>query len=198
MITTKKELKDWLFYEKNRYGIGKNSKIRFLFGSEIATIWHFQKRLRITEYYYNSQKKIRYIVSLFRLNHLRNKYGFHIGLNVCGRGLKLMHLGPILINGDVKIGENVSIHIGTSFVAQGVNNQVPIIGNGVVVGVGAVILGGIKIADNVAIGANAVVNKDVLEKNIAVAGIPAKKVSDNGRLKWGKTEGEILNYRENT
>ena len=37
----------------------------------------------------------------------------------------------------------------------------------------------IFIADYVAIGANAVVNKDVTEETVAVAGVPAKKISDN-------------------
>lgn len=40
-------------------------------------------------------------------------------------------------------------------------------------------IGAVKVADNVAVGANAVVTKDVLEEGIAVAGIPAKKVSNN-------------------
>ena len=84
------------------------------------------------------------------------------------------------------MGENVSLHINTSFVAQGVTGDVPIIGNGVVVGVGASVVGGIRIADNVAVGANAVVTKDILEENIAVAGVPAKKVSNNGRLNWNR------------
>ena len=97
-----------------------------------------------------------------------------------------MHLGPILTNGQTQIGENVSIHINTAFVAKGTTNDAPIIGNGCVIGTGAVIVGRIRIADNVAVGANSVVCKDVLEENIAIAGIPAKKVSNNGRLQWNK------------
>lgn len=58
-------------------------------------------------------------------------------------------------------------------------------GKHVVVGIGAVVLGDVIVADNVAIGAGAVVNKDVLESNIAVAGVPAKKISNNGSSKWG-------------
>ena len=47
-----------------------------------------------------------------------------------------------------------------------------------------VVLGNVTVADNVAIGANAVVNRDVLEENIAVAGVPAKKISNNGAIAW--------------
>lgn len=118
---------------------------------------------------------------------MRNKYALHIELNVCGKGLKIMHLGPILTNKNVKIGENASIHINTSFVAHGVTDEVPTVGNDVVIGVGAVLLGGIYISDGIAIGANAVVNKSFMEPGIAIAGIPAKKISDNGRARWNSS-----------
>lgn len=57
------------------------------------------------------------------------------------------------------------------------------------IGVGAVVLGDIELADNIAVGANAVVNKSFEEADIAIAGIPAKKISNNGRNVWaGKKE----------
>lgn len=68
--------------------------------------------------------------------------------------------------------------------------NVPKLGNGIVVEVGAVVVGG-YIANNVAIGANAVVCTDVTEENIAVAGIPAKKISNNGRLEWNKRKYDL-------
>lgn len=122
----------------------------------------------------------------YKLLRLQNRYGIHIPLNTCGKGLKLMHVGPVLINPKAKLGENCSIHINTAIAAGGVDNNAPIIGDGCVIGVGAVVLGEIKIANNVAIGSNAVVNKDVIKEDIAVAGVPAKKISDNGRTKWNK------------
>ena len=39
--------------------------------------------------------------------------------------------------------------------------------------------GKIKIGDNTAIGANSVVNKSFEEGNCTIAGVPAKKISDN-------------------
>lgn len=57
-------------------------------------------------------------------------------------------------------------------------------GNGIVMGIGSVVIGGVKIADNEAIGDNTVVTRDILEEDIAVAGVPARKVSVNGRSKW--------------
>lgn len=53
-------------------------------------------------------------------------------------------------------------------------------GNECYIAPGAVILENIKIADHVIIGANAVVTKDILEEGIAVAGAPARKISDHG------------------
>lgn len=191
MITNKKELQEWMTYEREKYYLPSNCIKRAILlasGNEYAIIWSFQRRLRITEYYYNTGKKIKYLFSKIILNKKRNKYGLHIGLNICGKGLKIMHLGSILTNGAVKIGEDVSIHINTSFVAPGISDKAPVIDDGVIVGVGAVVLGDVYVAKNVAIGANAVVTKSVFEENIAIAGVPAKKVSDNGRTKWNNKQ----------
>ncbi len=97
-----------------------------------------------------------------------------------------MHLGPVLISYKSSIGEDCSVHMNTSIVAGGRDNNAPTIGDNCVIGVGAVILGGITIASGVAIGANAVVNKDMLESNVAIAGVPAKKISNNGKESWNK------------
>lgn len=95
-------------------------------------------------------------------------------------------LVTVLLNGRVRIGENCSLHINTALGAGGTNDDVPVLGDGIVVGVGAVILGGVHLANHIAVGANAVVNKDFLEENIAIAGMPAKKISNNGSLEWNK------------
>lgn len=97
-----------------------------------------------------------------------------------------MHLGPILINGKARVGEDCVFHINTALVAGGLDGGVPHLGNHVIMGVGSVALGDIHIADNVAVGANALVNRSVEEENIAVAGVPAKKISNNGALEWNR------------
>lgn len=55
---------------------------------------------------------------------------------------------------------------------------IPRIGNNVILSSGAKIIGGITIGNNVTIGANAVVTKDVPDNSIAV-GIPAKVIAVN-------------------
>lgn len=187
MIKSKTILKEVLRYEQKMYGFRRiDAFIKYhIVASETAVIWHWQRRLRFTEYYYNTNHKFFYIISQIQLNKLSNKYGIHIPINVADKGLKIMHLGPILCNSKAKINENVSIHINTAFVARGTSDECPVIGNNCVIGVGATILGGVVIADGIAVGAHALVNKSFNEPNIAIAGVPAKKISNNGRNYWG-------------
>ena len=186
MIQSKKQLKEFLNEELPRY------KTRMLFRlfeiSERAIIYKYIKLLRKTEYYTNCNKKIRKIFYNLLLSKMSNKYSMNIPINSCDKGLQIMHVGPILMNSNTRCGKNLAIHINTSLVAGGRSHDAPIVGDNVIIGVGAVIVGGVRIANNVAIGANAVVNKDVLEENIAVAGVPAKKISNNGSTTWNPKE----------
>jgi serine O-acetyltransferase len=59
---------------------------------------------------------------------------------------------------------------------------VPTIGDNVFIGPGAKLFGEINIGDNVMIGANAVVTKSFEEGCCRIAGIPAKKISDEGNF----------------
>ena len=90
-------------------------------------------------------------------------------------GLRHQGLG-VVIHPNAVIGENVVIRqhvsIGTN-AKPGQGGLAPKIGNGVMSGAGAWILGNITIGNNVVIGANAVVLKDVPDDSIAV-GVPAK------------------------
>ena len=80
-------------------------------------------------------------------------------------------MGPIIINGNAKIGTECRIHVGVNIGANG--GKSPIIGNDVYIGPGAKIFGEIVIADSVKIGANAVVNKSCAQKGATLVGIPA-------------------------
>lgn len=186
MISSKEELKEFLRCERKYYISGSVIKglLKLMIGNEGAVIWNWQRRLRITEYHYNTHHKFRYGICKVLLNHMYNRYGLHIGLNVSGKGLHVMHLGPILINKNVRIGENCCIHTNTALVAGGMTNKTPVIGDNVVIGLGTTILGGVTIANGIAIGANSLVNKSFLEEDIGIAGNPARKISNNGRKQW--------------
>lgn len=187
IIESRADLKDWLKYEKSKY-----KRVTPLYGLGLLTeqdvIWKYQRRLRITEYHHNTRHKIRYLFSRLRLHRLQFRYGMKVKLNSCGRGLKIMHLGSILTNGD--LGEDCSIHVNVSIVSGGRDTGTPVIGSHNVIGVGAVILGSVKLGNGIAVGANAVVTKSFEEDNIAIAGVPAKKISDNGAGSWNKTQPE--------
>lgn len=188
-IHTKQDLNEWLQYELGNYG-GNNlkGKIRAFFPiSERDILKKHLVLLRKTEYYTNRGIKLAAKFYHFRLERFQNKYGLHIPLNTCGKGLRIMHVGPVLINGSATVGEDCTFHINTALVAGGTNDDAPYLEDGVVLGIGSVVLGKTHISRNVAIGANAVVNKDVEEEDITVAGVPARKISSGGRSSWRKT-----------
>jgi serine O-acetyltransferase len=93
---------------------------------------------------------------------------------VVGHRLVIEHFGGIIISGDTQLGDDVVIRNGVTIGLRrtGVRGA-PVIGNRVDIGTGAKVLGSIRIGDDVAIGANAVVLEDVPDGCIAV-GIPAK------------------------
>lgn len=80
-----------------------------------------------------------------------------------GGGLRLRHLNGIIINANTKIGTNCTIFqqvtIGSN--EQKGENGGAILGNNVYIGAGAKIIGKINICNDVNIGANAVVSKNV-------------------------------------
>lgn len=158
----------------------------FLPITEADVLVKHQVLLRKTELYFNTHRMLLYKVYLVRLLRIQNKTGIHIPINTCGKGLYLLHLGSRLINSRAKVGENCWMHINTSIVAGGTSDDVPVIGNNVVIGIGAVVLGNAVVPNNTAIGANAVVNKQFSGGNFALAGVPAKIVSNNGQSEWNK------------
>ena len=85
------------------------------------------------------------------------------------------------------IGDNVTIYHGVTLggVSLAKGKRHPTIGNNVLIGAGAKILGNITIGDNSKIGANSVVLKAVPENSVAV-GIPAKllKSYDDDYFMW--------------
>ena len=109
-----------------------------------------------------------------------NKLGLLLNYEMSGTniapGLVLYHGGPIVIHGKAKIGKNVKFHGDNCVGNNGIDDMCPVIGDDVDVGVGAKIIGGIKIARGIIIGAGAIVVDDFEEENIVIAGVPAKKV----------------------
>jgi serine O-acetyltransferase len=149
-------------------------------------IWHFQRLLRKLEYYKNCRDSFFYkpyiLYLLYRVATSGRKLGFEIHPNVFGPGLGIAHIGTLIVNKRVRVGENCRIHSCTYLAAQatGKDDDCPVIGNNVFIGPCTVIVGKIQIADNIAIGANSFVSSSFDEDGITIAGAPAKKVSENG------------------
>ena len=108
---------------------------------------------------------------LSRLNRVINSCDIpsqtRIGKNVA---FKHNALG-VVINEYTVIGDGCVIYQNVTF--AGKDQKRPTLGKNVMVGAGAVIMGGVYLADNVKVGANAVVTRDVPEGK-TVVGIPAK------------------------
>lgn len=175
MIKTKADLREYLESDKKQLGITRSFPRPFT-----DEIWKYEITLRKYEYWLQQTGVLATIMSIFyKLMHHRNsiKLGIGIGPGCCDKGLSIAHVGTIQINGNAKVGKNLRIQEGVNIGAG--RGGVPTIGNNVFLGSGCKVIGGITIADNCAVGAGAVVVKDVLENGISVAGVPAKKVSNN-------------------
>jgi serine O-acetyltransferase len=98
-----------------------------------------------------------------------------------GKGLYIGHHSGIIIGPDIVIGSYCNISQGVTIgqAGRGGVQKVPMIGDRVYIGPGAKIFGDIKVGNDVAIGANAVVTKSLNNSAVAV-GVPAKVVSYNG------------------
>ena len=101
------------------------------------------------------------------------------------------HAGGIVISGDAVFGDDCVLRNG---VTVGLRNRMqrgsPRLGDRVDIGAGAKLLGPIRIGNDVAIGANAVVLSDVPDNCIAV-GIPAQVKPRRGALDRYVPGGEL-------
>jgi len=95
----------------------------------------------------------------------------------------------VIINSGARLGDHCRLHTGVVVGAKGGSHGgVPVIGDRVYLGMGCKVLGGIRVADGVAIGANAVVVKSIDEPDTAWAGVPAKKLGGSDPAPWGNRQ----------
>ena len=173
-----KELKDTIERERALYiphiKSLKNKLMARYTHAEEYRIFRYICALRRAEYYQNRSKHL-YVFWIRRANILGESLGFSIPAGVLGEGVLLYHPG-VVINLESEIGAGCRFHGDNCVGNNGKDNRCPKLGKNVDVGVGAKIIGDVAIADNITIGANAVVTRSFLEPGVTIVGVPAKKI----------------------
>ncbi len=198
MIETLNDLKYYISCD--RIIAGKSPKVgaievmkTFILSTDY--IGRFMLLLRTTEYLKNRSRKrkslkILYAIVNYFFRRISFRCGFSIPLNVFGPGLLIPHYGTIVINAATKVGSGCVLHTATCI--AGKNN---VVGDDVYISTGSIITGAITIANKVTIGANSMVNKDIRDENILIAGSPAKIIKS--RKAWYEEDGEKYTERVN-
>ncbi len=135
---------------------------------------------RIGHFFYNSKLEL-VARAISQLSRHMTGIEIHPGARI-GRGFFIDHGMGIVIGETTIIGDGVLLYQGVTLGGTGKQStkRHPTIGNNVVVGAGAKVLGNITIGDNSYIGANAVVIKDV-PPNSTIVGVPGRVTKQDGK-----------------
>lgn len=178
MIDNKDAYRRYLQQDRLALGRQQDGRPRF-FGDDI---WKFEILLRKVEYDLNCRRGFSAFIigkyHKFRFHILSVRLGFTIPPNVFREGLALPHYGTIVVHANVRAGRNCRLQEGVTIGATNGSHDAALIGDNCYFASGAKVIGAVRIADDVAVGANAVVTKDIVEPGTTWAGIPAKKISD--------------------
>ena len=129
-----------------------------------------------------------YKIKFYFLARLLSQIGRHFtGIEIhpgaqIGKGLFIDHGMGVVIGETSIIGDNVLLYQGVTLGGTGLvkGKRHPTIGNNVVIGTGAKVLGNITIGDNSYVGANAVVIKDI-PPNSTVVCVPGRITKQDGK-----------------
>ena len=180
MIRTREDYRNYL--EADRLALGCAGGLREWLRNDI---WRFQRLLRKAEYRRNTASGLigRLLAQLTerRLDRMGRLLGFTIPVNVFGPGLSIAHRGTIVVNEHARIGAHCRIHVCVNIGASIRDGRAaPRIGDHCYIGPGVKMYGDIVLADDITIGANAVVNDSFTDPSITIAGVPARKIADVG------------------
>ncbi len=133
---------------------------------------------RITHWMWNH--KIKLLARWFsQIARFFTAIEIHPGATI-GKNLFIDHGFGVVIGETASVGNNVTIYHGVTLggTSSHPGKRHPTVGNNVIIGSGAQILGPITIGDGAKIGSNAVVVKDV-EPDATMVGVPARNVRDD-------------------
>ncbi|MCR5783965.1 MAG: 2,3,4,5-tetrahydropyridine-2,6-carboxylate N-succinyltransferase [Clostridia bacterium] len=175
--------------EKRLYLNSREKTMKFAMHPRYA-IWTYLQYFRLCRYWHDvresedvsalAKRRAKYIYRVYerRKNIWGQRAGVEIGLDSeVGAGVNIWH-GGVIING--RLGDNCVLH-GNNTIGNkrsGAKDDTPVIGNNVDIGAGAVIIGGIHIADNCVIGAGAVVTRSCETPGSVLAGVPARVIGN--------------------
>lgn len=182
MISSKQSLKYYLAQDLKRFNNKKPTIKDWIVKNEWGYIYKYIRNLRYMEYHMNQGHKLQYLY--YFIKHKRMCYNLKIDIkpNNMGPGFRLMHLGSLVrVKTNCRIGSNCTMLPGVVIGNKHLNNddEWVIVGDNCYLGLRAKIFGSVKIGNNVTIGANSVVTKDIPD-NAIVGGIPAKIIRFKG------------------
>jgi serine O-acetyltransferase len=150
-------------------------------GFKVTTQFRFCRYLKLRK------KTVLYPLYIFVLMIYKRscvRYGIELKfLTDIGKGFYIGHFGTIFVSENAVIGDNVNISQGVTIgrANRGKNKGFPTVGSRVYIGPGAKIIGKVTIGNNVTIGANCVVTRDIPDNSVVV-GIPCRIISQKGSL----------------
>ncbi len=151
-----------------------NAEVLFLYSGVHAVLaYRVAHRLYISRHFFSAR-----LISQFA-RHITG-IEIHPGAKI-GSGLFIDHGAGVVIGETAEIGDNCTIYQGVTLGGTGKDSgkRHPTIGNNVMIGAGAKILGPFKIGNDSKIAAGAVVLEEIPEASTAV-GIPARVVRKDG------------------
>lgn len=146
-------------------------EIFLLYSGFHAVLYH-----RIAHFFY--KRGMKFIARMISQNaRFLTGVEIHPGAQI-GRGLLIDHGAGVVIGETAIVGDNCTIYQGVTLGGTGkdVGKRHPTIGNNVMIGSGAKVLGPFTVGDNVKIAAGAVVLNEIPENSTAV-GVPARVIS---------------------
>ena len=172
----KSEVRDDIDAVRQRDPAAKSDvEILFLYSGVHAILaYRVAHKLYLSEHYFSAR-------AISQISRHITGIEIHPGATI-GKSFFIDHGMGVVIGETTEIGDNCTIYQGVTLGGTGkdVGKRHPTLGDNVLIGAGAKVLGPIKIEDNCKVAANAVVLKEIPENSTAV-GIPAKVVRRHGR-----------------